>query len=375
MAVSLDVDESWTGERVLDEAFLRVAREVYAGDPEWLPEDPAQLRFLFSHHHPYLAYGKVWVGFSEKKARLAGFFDPRLTIEGHRCAYFGFWETQDEAAINVQLFQRFEAWARALGATRVYGPINFNTYGLYRLRTNDFGEPCFQGEPYNPAHYPALMQALGYQVASQYYSQFEHDIPAMQKRMQPQYEKARNKMGEAFELVALTPQFWNDNIEAIYGLSEQVFQSNFAYTPITLNIFKRVCGDGFIRKAHPQASIAAIDRRNGNIAGMFICFPSWGPLLKQGSPVKIDANTIDYLRDVHQLPRPRLALAKTAGVAPDYRNYGIFTVILYQLVQQALASGFEHYCGALVKEDNISLGMALKASIRRTYALYWKSLA
>lgn len=375
IANSPDLHGPWTGEQALEAAFIDVAKQVYHGDPEWLPEDPLQLHYLFSQKHPYFLFGKVWRGFYEKKARLAGFFDPRQRIDGHRCAYFGYWETIDNAAINVALFKEFEAWAKAEGATRVYGPINFNTYGMYRIRTNHFGQPCFQGEPYNPEYYPGLMSALGFQVAFNYYSQFEHDLPGMLKAMEVPYKKSLQKMGDGFALTPLTPDFWMQHLEPIYHLSELVFQANFAYTPINFDIFKTICGPSFINKAHPHASWVAMDTQHNRIAGMLLCFPSWGPLLKQGCQNRLNAAEIDYSKHAAMLPKPRMALAKTTGVDPEYRSKGLYSVMMYHLAQAAIETGYEDYGAVLVKEDNLSLGMAAKASIRRTYALYWKDLA
>lgn len=375
MTATPDFSGPWSGDEALPRAFAEIALRVYAGDPKWLPEDPLQLGYLFSRQHPYFLFGKVWAGWRNGEARLAGFYNPALTIDGERVAFFGFWETIDAAAPNQALFNDFEAWAKTQGATTVYGPINFNTYGLYRIRTSHFGEPCFQGEPYNPAHYPPLLESLGYTVAHRYFSTFEHDLEAVRRGMEVPYQACLPKMGDNIELLPLTPDFWMERLERIYQLSEQVFQSNFAYTPINLDIFKALCGRSFINKAHPTASVVAIDKARDDIAAMLICFPSWGPLINQGATDRVHPSAIDYAVHADRLPRPRMALAKTAGTDPRYRGMGIYSVMMYRLVEAAIETGFDHYGAVLFKEDNLSAGMARKASIERAYALYRKSIA
>lgn len=371
----VDVYGPWVGESEIEADFIDVARQVYQDDAEWIPEDAKQIAYLFSRNHAYFSFGRVWRGFVKGKARLAGFFNPHQLIDGMRCAYFGFWETTNNPIVNKDLFNEFEGWAKAQGAQRIYGPINFNTYGLYRIRTNDFGEPAFQGEPYNPAYYPELLQRVGYSVAFNYFSQFDHDIPRLVKEMEGPYARSIEKMGDDFEILPLTPTFWMRNLEEIYRLSELVFQSNFAYTPINFEIFKTLCGESFIRKAHPSASLVIMDKYRHSIAGMLLCFPSWGPLLKQGATNKVDLSLIDYETHVNLLPNPRMALAKTTGVDPRYRSKGLYTYMMYHLAKTSMETGFTDYGAVLVKEDNLSLGMASKAAIRRTYALYWKELA
>lgn len=364
----------WSGDKQIETDFVDIARHVYREDPEWIPEDPKHLAYLFSSNHTYFSFGKVWRGFASGKARLAGFYNPLQLIDGVRCAYFGFWETIDDLTVNEELFTQFEIWAKTEGAQRIYGPINFNTYGLYRLRTNDFGKPCFQGEPYNPAYYPPLLQSLGYTVAFNYFSQFDNDLQRLVREMEKPCDKSREKMGDDFEVRPLTPLFWMQNLKEIYRLSELVFQANFAYTPINFEIFSALCGESFIRKAHPQASLVVIDKARQCIAGMLLCFPSWGPLLKQGATRRVEPTQIDYESHVKLLPEPRMALAKTTGVDPQYRSKGLYTYMMYHLAKTAMETGFSDYGAVLVKEDNLSLGMAAKAAIRRTYALYWKEL-
>lgn len=371
----IDVQGPWAGDIPIETEFVDIACQVYQGDPEWIPEDPRQIAYLFSSNHTYFSFGKVWRGFVKGKARIAGFFNPHQLIDGKRCAYFGFWETVDDSTVNKELFSAFEQWAKGEGAQRIYGPINFNTYGLYRIRTNDFGKPCFQGEPYNPSYYPGLLESLGYSVAFNYFSQFDHDIPRLVKEMEAPCARSLEKMGDDFEVHPLTPEFWMQNLQEIYRLSELVFQANFAYTPINFEIFKALCGESFIRKAHPTASMVVMDKKEHCIAGMLLCFPSWGPLINQGARNRVDPAHIDYSTHVNLLPEPKMALAKTTGVDPRYRSKGLYTYMMYHLTKTVMETGFTDYGAVLVKEDNLSLGMAAKAAIRRTYALYWKEIA
>lgn len=365
----------WTGDQQLESEFNEVARLVYAGDSEWLPEDALQLGFSFTKNNPYFSIGKVWRGFESKQARLAGFYDPRQLVDGENVAYFGFWETVNSYQTNLCLFNAFEDWARKCGATRIYGPINFNTYGLYRIRTSHFDAPCFQGEPYNPEYYPTLLDSLGYSISSTYYSQFDGNLLSIRDSMRPQYESGLLKMENGFSRHDLTVEFWMDNIEAIYLLSEIVFQSNFAYTPINIDIFRRVCGESFISKADPHVSHVMLDNKNNKIAGMLLGFPSWGPLLKQGAAQRISASDIDFRKHFERLPKPRMVLAKTAGVAPEYRNRGLYSVMMYQLVESAIDTGYSEYGAVLAKDDNVSLRMVNKIPNRRSYSLFWKKLS
>ena len=160
----------WTTGSTVPEEFPAVARGVYRDDPHWIPELPMAVERAFSPSNRYFEKNSAWMSCEAGKARLAGFYNPSLVINGRHVAFFGYWETIDDAAANRRLFSEFESWAGSKGAGAVYGPINFSTFGPYRIRLNRFEDGCFPGEPYNPPYYERLMGELGYSIAYRYYT-------------------------------------------------------------------------------------------------------------------------------------------------------------------------------------------------------------
>ena len=151
----------------LGDDFFRIAQEVYSGDLRWIPEDENAVRTSFSPQNPYFKSCEVWVQTQDRDARLVGFFNPSLRILDETVAFFGFWETGEDLEPNRQLFQKMEGWAKAKGAKRIYGPINFTTFGDYRLRLQESQDGPYPGEPYNPPYYISLLADLGYAAAQE----------------------------------------------------------------------------------------------------------------------------------------------------------------------------------------------------------------
>ncbi len=128
--------------------FLELPSGVYAGDPMWIPEDSEATRRAFSPDNVWFTRGSARTWCVPGSTRVAAFLGPDQRIDGERAAFFGYWETVDDVEVNRCLFASLVAWARDRGAKSVYGPINFNTYGLYRLRTEvEPGGVTFPGEP------------------------------------------------------------------------------------------------------------------------------------------------------------------------------------------------------------------------------------
>lgn len=360
------------GDTSLPEAFLDVARQVYADDPFWLPEDRAQLRTQFSRHNSWFQGARrACIAHQEDQARLAGFL-PGQTICGEPVAFFGFWEAVDQLAINQALFQAVETWAREHGAKRLYGPINFSTFGSNRLRLDNFAHGCFPGEPWNPPYYPELLAQLGYRCAMLYHS-FPVPIADLIASAQFEHEQLQPMMAAAqLSIDTLSPALWLERLDDFYDLVDQIFGQNFAYTPIDRAAFRAAFGPGFASKLCPHASVIATSH-DGRIAGFFLAVPDYAPVVRQGALAQRRDDFL-FARDFAQLPRPRAILAKTLGVHPDFRGLGLSTVLTLELTRRAQAH-YDTLIGALIREDNHSMRFPTRhIGAMRSYSLYEKAL-
>jgi hypothetical protein len=165
--------------------------------------------------------------------------------------------------------------------------------------------------------------------------------------------------------------FWLSHLDELYQTVDSIFGGNFAYSPIDLDTFKRSCGAPFARRLCPNTSVSAFDGQ-GRLAGFFLCFPDYSPLLNQGAESLVSADELSW--KAHFNPEPRLALAKTGGVHPDYREAGLFNALSCELSLRLLPH-YQQVAGAMVREDNPSYRFAARFGDQaRHYGLYWKTL-
>ncbi|UTW49360.1 hypothetical protein [Bacterioplanoides sp. SCSIO 12839] len=371
----------------LPESFFQTAKNIYQNDPYWLGENPEVIQKAFSDSSDYQKNGgQVWADVitsvndngSEELSRLAGFYDPNMKIDGESVAYFGFWETADSTDNNTQLFQRFESWAKEQGAQTIYGPINFNTYGLNRIQV--FSEESraegkkaetapFIGEPYNPEYYASLLDGLGYSIRYRYFTRINNNPAELAAMVAPILERGKTALAGEFEFHRFTGDIWREKLSELYPITDKMFRNNFAYSPISEEQFKAACGEPFAKKLCPNSSVLVTDR-DGSIAGYFLVFPDFSPLIRQGITTAEEANFEQHF-DV--LPEPCMALAKTGAVHPDYRKAGLFTLMSMQLTTWG-APYYQRMAASLVREDNPSLKYASNGEQERGYALYFKKL-
>ncbi len=366
----------WTPDKELPQAFLDLPAQIYAGDEFWLGEDATALQQQFSKANAWFETGRAWLGVIPGQARLAGFIREQ-EVDGERAAFFGFWESVNDSAPTQRLLSALTEWARAHGATRLYGPINFTTFGAYRLRLDNFEAGAFPGEPWNPDYYPGLLEQLGFTLRYQYFSTF-NAIDDIVKTVGPDYLRVKPKLEQAITFEAVTPEFWMAHLSELYGFVDQVFGGNFAYTALSFDAFVAACGAPFAKRLCPHTSVLA-RTKDGRIAGFFLTFPDYSPLLRQNVPVsagkRLHASALRYDQHYAELPQPRLLLAKTGGVHADFRSLGLFTAMGCELSLRAQGR-YEMAGAALVRADNPSREFALRhgTASQRGYGLFQRAL-
>jgi hypothetical protein len=333
----------------------------------------------FSDRNPWFAAGGAALAMCAPGRARLGAFDPGRLVDGERVAFFGTWETTGGVDDCRPLFERAEAWARARGAARLVGPIDFSTYGRNRLRVAiepaDAIARTFPGEPYNPAHYPAILEALGFSVLRRYVS---HRVPSARlpglARALEHHEAELVAAGFRFE--ALSPRRWLANLDELHAATDAIFGDNYAYTSLAVAAFRDACGERFVRRACPRSS-TLVFAADGAIAAFMLQVPNYGELVVQGAgDERVEPDALDYA--VHY-PRLRArgpveSILKTAGVMPAYRASGVVSA----LTARALRLGRRRYhaCwGALMREDNWTRRISESLQDQtRWYALYGKRL-
>lgn len=364
---------SWTVDDPVPEAFTQLPHQIYKGDPLWIPEDPASLDWLFSREHDYFRHGRATLLVREGVARVAGFFDPRLQMDGKPAAFFGFWETVNQLKPNRDLFRQLEVWAAEQGAQRLYGPVNFTTHRNYRLRLGGFDEPPFPGEPYHPPWYPQLIHQLGFTVAVEYTS---HATTKQYRTLIGELllSKARYlaRPPKGVRIESLTEALWMERLDELYMFVEEAFSHNAAYVPISERDFRRFYGEGLARRFCPHSSVVGIDAEH-RVAGFLMCFPDYSPLLRQGNPAHLQASELSYERDFPQLTKPCF-LAKTAAIRGDLRNEGLMSALSAEAAKRSLDL-YQDGMICLMNRDNYSTRFTSHISDRdRHYALFGKEL-
>jgi len=268
---------------------------------------------------------------------------------GERLGVIGHYTALDDAAAQM-LLTHVLLELRRQDCTLAVGPMDGNTWRRYRFVTDAGSEKPFLLEPENPPSFPAQWSEAGFKPLAQYSSALTTDltqrddrVPRTQLRMQ----------GAGVRLRMLDSDHFEQDLQAIYAVSEQSFQNNFLYTPLPQKEFLQQ-----YRKLQPMLRPELV--WIAEVAGAPVGYAFGLPDLSQaqrGEPV----DTV---------------IIKTVAVLPARSYAGLGAVLVAQVQAAALDLGFNRAIHALMHESNNSRNLSsVYASPMRGYTLYGHKLA
>ena len=282
-------------------------------------------------------------------------------------AYFGYWETVDDATLNQRAFALLEYDARQRGRTVLIGPINFNTFHRYRLRlppVPSWGR--FDREPVNPVYYPALLEQLSFRVRSRFESRLlkPETIPELY-RQKESFITGLPKI--PFDFIPLTPDVWQEYETELFTLTDVIFRENPAYKPIPKAQFALLYNRRFAEQLCPYSSVLVRDRPSGRLVGLSFCQPNYQSLaFAPDEPPNFE-------RDYPRLTN-RTLLVKTVGVHPGFRGRTLMSCLgAYAMLHFRELYTDVIFC--LMRTDNFSRHFSDGLPYERAeYALFEKPL-
>ena len=356
--------------------FVELPPLVYGDDPQWIPEDAEATERAFHQSSPWFERGEAETFCEPGHCRVATFYVPALRIEDEPAAFFGYFESVGDRDAEKTVMEAAESWVQARGVHTIYGPINFSTYGPYRIRLAAAEEAdTFIGEPHNPTYYPPHLEALGFELHQGYCTQFIlRGACRVAFAMYSQVLEKARALG--FSFGQLTPDLWMSNLEKLHPLVDAMFRQNFAYTPLSYAEFAAACGEPFAKKFCPERSQICYGPE-GDIAGFMLQYPHYGPLVTQSAgEARLRPAELSYETHAPLLPDKGFAdsVYKTVGVAQKYRRIGLMEAMTGVLLEHNLEK-VTRWIGAMMRDDNPSVRVGGRfASAERRYGLYRKGL-
>lgn len=322
--------------------FLDLPFKIYQDIPQWVPslrmDDRLRLdpkRYPFYQHSQagfFLAYeGPRPVG------RIAA-IDNRLYNEYNReaTAFFYLFECENDLEAASALFEAACDWGRARGLTKIFGPKGFTVLDGFGLLVKGFEHRPAFGLPYNPAYYPGLMEAAGFEperdAVSGYISadiQFPQRIRELAERIAKRRGLRIARFRNRNDLRAFVPK--------LKDLYNQALGGTAGNAPIT-DAEVKVMANQLLWFSDPR--LLKIVYKGEEPVGFLMAYPDISAALQKTRGRVFPLGWMALLR---AFKRTDWLNINGAGLLPEYRGSGGTAILYSELFKSVVETGqFKH---------------------------------
>jgi hypothetical protein len=361
---------------LIDE-FVDFGYALYRDDARWIPpfrrtvahqlacDYPFHRRPGNDHRHFLLRRGSDVIG------RVTAMVNAQLHDEdGTPVGSIGFYECVDDpAAARVLLDAACEWLHLEHGLRRIWGPLNFDIWHSYRFMTRGFDEDPFVGEPANKPWYPDQFERHGFVVRQTWNTREIRGRGALESLVESGRHAHAEALGRGYRFLSAEHWHRDRDMPLLHDLVTRSFSAFLGYTPLDFADFRRLYRGQWKLLARPTSYFMfdGLDRP----MGFAVTYLELSDAIRA---MHGRENPLSRARFLMRRGRvQRLNLFAAGGIPEEQgQGMGLGAAALYQVVNQALAHGFEDVIFALMATDNRvqSLFRRAPGAAEREYALY-----
>jgi hypothetical protein len=351
--------------------FLKVSYGIYRDDPLWVAPLLMDLKKVFTDANPLFEHAEMalWVAVrnGQDVGRIAGILDRNHNqTQADSAAFFGFFESVNDAEVSRQLFDVVLAWARQQGVRRLLGPMNPTSNDECGLLVEGFdSSPVFM-MTYNPRYYLDLVAAGGFRKAKDLLAYHVDVARSPLDRLARVAEKVRLRHPELTFSPIRKATLARDlaKVKEVYNAA---WQANWGFVPMTdaevdfmANRLKPLLLEGLIWVAETSTEPV----------GFMLALPDYNIALKPLRGRLCTPKLLAFLPYLLGWKYPTWCRTVTLGVKEKYRNRGLETVMLTEGFRTGLKVGFTDSEASWILEDNVTMCRLMEVFNGKVYKRY-----
>jgi GNAT superfamily N-acetyltransferase len=344
--------------------FIRFQWQVYENDLHWVPPLLMERReFLDPAKNPFYEHADVALFVAKRDGkvvgRIAAIEDRNFNaFHGTKTAYFGLYESVNDAGIAAALFKAAKDWARWRGLDTLLGPMNLSTNYEVGILVEGFDSDPYIMMPYNPRYYGELFEACGMKKAKDLFAWERSAKTAPPERFLRIAEKIRAH--EEITIRSANLKDFATEAERIKEIYNAAWEKNWGFVPMTGPEFDKLAKD---LKQMAVADLVVIAEHRGEPVAFSITVPDYNQALKKvngrltrfGLPVGL----AKLLWHARKIDRVRLI---ALGVKTGWRRRGLDAILIVEAIRRANALGYAGGEVSWTLEDNDLINRAIEAS-------------
>jgi GNAT superfamily N-acetyltransferase len=358
--------------------FLTLSYVIYREDPNWVAPMLADLKKVFTDANPLFEHAEMqlWMATRDGRdvGRIAGILDTQHNrVAKDNAAFFGFYECVDDRAVSRALFAAVSDWARTKGVKRLLGPMNPTTNDECGLLVEGLGERPVLMMTYNPAYYPALIEAEGYTKARDLLA-FHVDIAkAPLDRLDRLAARTRQRHPE-LEFRPVRRRTLAADLAQLKAVYNAAWEHNWGFVAMTdaemdfmAARMKPLLVEGLIWLVEAQ----------GEAVGFMLAIPDYNEVFQPLRGRLLTPRLLGAMPFLLQRRFPKRCRVLTLGTKAAWRGRGLEAVMLSEGFKTGRRLGFVDAEASWVLEDNIMMCRFMEmfgARVYRRYRIYERAI-
>ena len=356
--------------------FFDVADRVYAGDPNWVPPLRDDVALVFSDKNPFWEHAEIQLFVTRRDGkdvgRIAAILDRgHNEFHGEKTAFFGFFESENDAATAVALFNTAGAWGRARGMTRLRGPANPSLNDEAGLLVDGFGSPPVLMMTYNPRYYVALYENAGFRKAKDLLAYW---FPLEEKPLARLLRVADRLRKRESDIVVRTVSKGGleKELPRIREVYNEAWEKNWGFVPMSSGEM-----DFMAKRLKPLVVeellwLAEAKKPDGTLepVAFMLMLPDYNVAMAKAGGSLLPFGWLKFLLALKKIKTVRVV---TLGLKKPYRMRGIQSIMMADSLKYLLKKG---YTGAevswLLEDNELVIGSVRLwgGQLYKTYRMY-----
>ncbi|MBU6399712.1 MAG: N-acetyltransferase [Verrucomicrobia bacterium] len=358
--------------------FLQVSYTVYRGDPCWVAPVLMDAKTVFSDRNPLFEHAemRLWVARREGRdvGRIAGILDHHHNQRQHdSAAFFGFFETLNDAPVATRLFEAVVAWAKAQGARRVLGPMNPTTNDECGLLVEGFDSPPALMMTYNPPYYADLVRAAGFRKVKDLLAFYIDLAQSPRARLERIAARSVQRLAD-LRIRPIRRKTLHQDLNRIKEVYNGAWEQNWGFVPMTDGEI-----DFMAQRLKPLLAerLVYLAETATEPAAFLLALPDYNEAFQ---PLRGRLLTPGLFRALPYFlgwKRPRLVRLLALGIKPKFRKRGLEAAMIAEGLKFAAEAGFGACEASWILEDNLLVQRLIGifgGRAYKTYRLYERDL-
>jgi ribosomal protein S18 acetylase RimI-like enzyme len=351
--------------------FLKVSYGIYRDDPHWVAPLLTDLKKVFTRENPLFEHARMQLWVARKAGqdvgRIAGIVDDSFNTPARQpTAFFGFFESTNDAAVSHGLFETIRGWAHQQGLKNLQGPMNPTTNDECGLLVEGFDSAPVFMMTYNPRYYVALLEKEGFKKAKDLLA-FHIDLAILpMDRLSRIAAKVRKRNPELTFRPILRKTLEHDivKLKEVYNAA---WKENWGFVPMT-----NAEVDFMAKRLKPllMEGLVWLTEAGNEPVGFLLALPDYNTALQPLRGYLMTPKLFGFVPYLMGWKRPKRTRVLTLGVKDEYRGRGLESAMLIEGLKVGFDAGVRESEASWILEDNLMMCRVLEAIGGRIYKRY-----